>query len=120
MGFAKSSYYKSINKKSSENPKRQKYIDECGYDAKDGLHAIRILDELYQFMSKGTMELKNSSSILKDIKLGKIPIDKYKELYYSYMEILQDMEMHRDIPDKPRNKEVKELLKTCLEMGYYE
>lgn len=124
----KGSYYKfrgyaysqlnKINKKKSDNPKRQKSIEEYGYDVKFAYHVVRLLLEGEQILIEHDLNLEKNSEILKSIRRGDWSLDKLKDWFDQKERQLEELYTKSTLRHKPDEGKIKELLLNCLEMYY--
>lgn len=113
-GYAMSQIQKMQNKTPSSH--RYWMIEKYGYDTKFAAHAIRLLLEAEQILMTGDINLRRDAKTLKAIREGVYTKD---EIIKQVSDKAKNLENIRDIsvrvPDRPREKEIKELLLNCLE-----
>jgi predicted nucleotidyltransferase len=116
-GYAMSQIQKMQNKTPSSH--RYWMIEKYGYDTKFAAHAIRLLLEAEQIFMHGDINLRRDSDFLKSIRNGDMSKEHVIDWIGDKARVLEGIrDMSKEIPDRPREKEVKELLLNCLEEHY--
>ena len=70
--YAFSNLTKMQSKKPDEKGKRYELVKKYGYDVKFAMHCVRLLLEVEQILSEGTINLKKNKDQLRSIKKGEI------------------------------------------------
>lgn len=104
--------------KQRRSSKRQKLIDEFGYDCKFGYNVIRALNEVEQILAEGTLDLQRHNEQLKSIRRGEWPIQEIVDTHKRRLVELEALAATSALPAKPDEVKLKQLLLDCLESHY--
>lgn len=117
-GYAYSQMHKINTKANSENPKRQKSINDFGYDVKFATHTVRLLDECEQILVTKDIDLQRNNDQLKAIRRGEWT----KEQVFSYVEmkekVLEELFAKSTLRQEPEFDQIKKMLMSILETHY--
>ncbi len=115
-GFAYSQLAKMETKSPEAGSKREKLVEEFGYDVKFAYHLVRLLYEVEQILTTGDLNLRRNSEELKSIRHGEWPVEKVKTFFAEKEQSLERIYEECDVlPWGPREDEIKQLLLDCLE-----
>ena len=117
-GYAYGQLQKVLNKKISDNPKRQASIDLCGYDAKAGYHVVRLALECEQILIEGDLDLERNREQLKAIRRGEWSKDRLTTFFEDKERHLENLAASSSLPKFPDEDQIKGLLMKCLETHY--
>tara|TARA_R110000823_G_scaffold115491_4_gene238176 strand:+ start:914 stop:1603 length:690 start_codon:yes stop_codon:yes gene_type:complete len=108
-----------INKgTNASNPKRQKSIEEYGYDVKFAYHVIRLLLEVEQIMETGDLELDQDREVYKSIRRGEWSLAQLNAWAKDKEADLEALYAKTDLQREPPEDDILALLIECLEMHY--
>lgn len=112
--------YSQLHKIQTKNPigKRQKIIEEFGFDVKFAYHVVRLMLEVEQILSEHTLTIDRNAEILKAIRRGEWSLDKIKQFFEEKEKHLESLYHSSTLPYSPRESEIKELLLNSLEIHY--
>lgn len=117
-GYAYSQLDKIGTKANSENPKRQKSIEEFGYDVKFAYHVVRLALEAEQILQTQDLDLECNSEILKSIRRGEWPLESFKEWFQKKSVALEEVYSKSTLRQDPDEEKIKKILLECIEMHY--
>lgn len=117
-GYAHSQFSKIKNKTNSSNPKRQKSIQDFGFDVKFSYHLVRLLLEAEQIAIYHTLDLQKNSEILKSIRRGEWSLEQLTSWFDSKMLSLESTFENSSLRNKPDESKLKNILIECLEMKF--
>lgn len=117
-GYAYSQLHKMKIKNPDKEGKRRELVEKHGFDVKFAYHVVRLLDECEQILTNGTLDLQRSRNYLKAIREGEVPEEEIYKYFDSKQTYLEKLYQNSKLPDKPRKKEIKQLLMDCLEHHY--
>jgi predicted nucleotidyltransferase len=98
--------------------KRQASIKKYGYDVKQAYHLIRLLDEIEQILTTGDLDLRRISEKLKAIRRGEVAEEDIRKYAADKEHALENMYLESDLPERPDEEAIKQLLLDCLEEHY--
>lgn len=113
-GYAYSQYRK-INTKEPPTGKRKELIDKHGYDTKFAYHIVRLLCQVEQVLTEGTMDLQRNREQLKFIREGGWTKEQLYEYFQKKEADLETIKVKSDLRQEPDEAAIKELLFNCLE-----
>ena len=117
-GYAYSQLHKMDIKNPEVGSKRYETINKYGYDLKFAYHVIRLLDEVEQILTTGDLNLQRAKEILKSIRRGEWSEEKMKNYFDEKEATLEDIYRKSELPLKPNEQKIKDLLLECLEMHF--
>lgn len=117
-GYAFSQVHKMKTKSPNTDSKRQKYIEQYGYDVKFAYHVVRLLNEVEQILIEGDLDLERNREQLKSIRRGEWTIESIEDYFQQKEKELESLYIKSDLPCKPNEEKIKELLLKCLEIHY--
>jgi predicted nucleotidyltransferase len=117
-GYAYSQLSKIKNQSNSSNPKRQKYVEDFGYDVKFGYHVVRLLLEVEEMMVKHDLTLDQNVPILKAIREGEWPLEKLQQWFEDKEKALEELYHKSTLRYEPDEAAIKRLLMEVIEMHY--
>ena len=115
-GYAYSNYTRLT--KSHKEGKRKVLIDKYGYDVKEAYHCIRIINELQQILRDENIDLRMDKERLISIRNGEYTLNEIKLLFQKEEKTTESLYEKCKLPDTPRVKEIRNLLKLCLDEAY--
>jgi len=101
-----------------ENPDRKLAIEKYGYDTQFAVHIFRLLDEVEQILTLGDIDLTRNREQLKRVKEGYYKLEEIDKYFKEKELMLEKAYNESTLPWGPREKEIRELLVTCLEDFY--
>jgi predicted nucleotidyltransferase len=112
--------YQQMHKMDTKAPTgaRKERVEEFGMDTKYCYHLVRLLDEVEQILTTGTLDLEHAREQLKAIRRGEVPVAEIKALFYAKEKSLETAYAESKLPHTPREAEIKVLLMQCLEHHY--
>lgn len=117
-GYAYSQLSKIKSKRNSSNPKRQQSIEQYGFDVKFAYHIVRLLLEIEQILAEGDLDLQRNSDILKIIRNGEWSLAQIEDWFLNREKSLNVLYANSQLPERPNEREIKNLLMECLECHY--
>lgn len=109
--------YAQVKKMKSQNRtgKRAEVVEKYGYDLKFAYHVVRLMCEVEQILEEGDLDLERNREQLKSIRRGEWTLEEIEQ-YFARKEVsLEELYSKSDLPHKPRETEIKDLLVSCLE-----
>lgn len=115
-GYARS----QLHKIQSKNPegKRRAIVEKFGYDVKYAYHLVRLLLECEQLLSLGTMDLRRDKHVYKSIRRGQWKIEEIFNFFNDKSVYLEKLAQETELPKKPNQDAIKQLLIQCIEYAY--
>ena len=113
--------YSQIHKMQTKNPqgKRKASVEKFGYDLKYATHCIRLLAEVEQMFTEGTIDLEANREQLKAILRGEWAKEQVIDYFNSKERELETLyQESKAIPHRPNEAAIKKLLLECLEMHF--
>jgi hypothetical protein len=110
-------YYLLFNKgmkKSKRFESRKIYMT----DVKFLYHVVRLLDEVEQILTLGTIDLTRAKELMKAIRRGDVGENWIREFFKESEKRLEKAYQESTLPYVPREAEIKDLLFQCIEMHY--
>lgn len=95
--------------------KRQKIIDEFGYDVKFAYHVVRLLYEVEQLLLEGDMDLMRHKEQLKAIRRGEWSLEDVRDFFDTKEKQLEKVYLQSILPTEPNVAGIRQLLMDCLE-----
>jgi predicted nucleotidyltransferase len=117
LGYAKSQLHK-IETRNPKNEKRRALVEKHGYDTKYAGHLVRLVREVEQILTTGDLDLRKDSEELKFVRNGGLPLEAFRLFFARKEADLVGAYYQSNLPDKPREAEIKTLLLNCLEEHY--
>lgn len=117
-GYAYSQLHKADVKTPKEGSKRAADVEQHGWDLKFGYHVVRLLDECEQILTTGDLDLERSRELLKAIRRGEWSLEKTKDYFQRREKELEDVYAKSDLPHRPDEAKIKQVLLNCLEEYY--
>jgi len=117
-GYAYSMQKKMENKNPEEGSKRDKLIEQFGFDVKYGYHIVRLMGEVEQLLATGDMNLQLDRERLKAIRRGDWTMDQIKQFFTDKERDLEVLYNSSTLPYSPNEAKIKALLIQCLELHY--
>lgn len=111
--------YSQLSKMDREpTGKRKELVEKYGYDVKFAYHLVRLLLEVEQILTEGTLDLQRGHRQLIAIRNGLWSEEQVKKFFYDKETQLEKAYHNSDLPWGPREDEIKALLIECLEFHY--
>ena len=98
--------------------KRKELVEKYGYDTKYAYHIFRLLDEVEQILTEGTIDLKRNREQLKSVRRGEWKIENIKEYFAKKESELETLYTNSKLRYSPDEESIKQLLLNCLEHHY--
>ena len=115
-GYAYSQLHKCRIKK--PEGKRKELIEKYGFDIKFAYHVKRLALQVEQILTEGDLDLERNREELKAIRKGEVSLE-HIEKWFTEKEIqLEEMYNKSELPYKPDEFKIKQLLLNCLELHY--
>jgi len=116
-GYAYQQLHKMGNK-TRQSSKRQKMVEEFGYDVKFGYHIARLADECEQILEGGDLDLQRSREYMKAIRRGEVSEEELRQWFSNKEKHLEALYASSPLPYAPNESAIKKLLFECLEEHY--
>lgn len=112
--------YSQVHKMSSKSPegKRVEIRDRFGYDVKFAYHVVRLLNEVEQILTEGTLDLRRNNEQLKSIRRGEWKEEDIVRYFNDKERQLEELYHNSKLPWGPDEPAIKQLLLNCLEQHY--
>lgn len=117
-GYAYSQLHKARGKNPEKGSKRDQIRDRYGWDVKFGYHIVRLLLEVEQILSEGTVDLMRHKEHLKAIRRGEVSRDDVEKWATEKEHSLERLYETSSLPYSPDESKIKSLLLSCLEEYY--
>jgi len=98
--------------------KRRESVEKYGYDIKFAYHVIRLLCEVEQILTEGTLDLQRNREQLKSIRRGEWRLEEIEEWFSVKEKVLESVYAGSTLPHGPDEGAIKQLLIDCLEHHY--
>jgi hypothetical protein len=104
----------------SDNSTRQGMLDKFGFDLKQSLHPIRLINYLNQLLDTGDIDLMQNKEECKSIRNGTWgDFDKFIKVTTERLEALENKFLNQKVLSiKPQSGSLKVLLQNCIEEFY--
>lgn len=111
--------YSQMNKMhNGRQGKRQEMVKEHGYDTKFGYHLVRLALECEQILETGDLNLQRDRELLKAIRNGEWTEQQVRDWFASKEKHLEQLYTDCELPHRPDEEPIKQLLIDCLEEHY--
>lgn len=112
--------YAQVHKMKTKQPegKRQKLVEEYGYDVKFAYHVVRLLNEVEQILTENDLDLERNREQLKAIRRGEWTQQQVEDYFASKERDLESLYTNSTLPHAPDVEKLKEILLQCLEHHY--
>lgn len=112
--------FSQLHKMDIKNPEgnRKELIEKFGYDVKFAYHVVRLLNEVEQIMTEGTIDLERNREQLKAIRRGEWTVLDIKRYFSSKERDLETLYTSSKLRYSPDEEAIKQLLLNCLEHHY--
>jgi len=117
-GYAFSSLHKMKSKEPIIGSKRRELIEKYGYDTKYAYHIFRLLDEVEQILTEGTIDLKRNKEQLKSVRRGEWTVEDIEKYFAKKESELETLYISSKLRYSPDEDSIKQLLMNCLEHHY--
>jgi predicted nucleotidyltransferase len=117
-GYAYQQMHKALIKNPEPGSKRAAVVEKFGFDVKFMYHTVRLLYEAEQILTTGDLDLQRDREHLKAIRAGEQTLDYIRDWASAKEKALEEAYNISTLPWGPPEKEIKELLLTCLEEHY--
>ena len=98
--------------------KRNELVRKYGYDTKFAYHIIRLMDEVEQLLTTGTMELGRNNEEMKAIRRGEWTLEDIRSKFTREEEALNQVYKDSKLPHSPNVQAIKQLLLDVIEHHY--
>jgi len=125
--LSESAYYRyksyaasQLNKLNNKQPqgKRVKAQEEFGFDPKFMYHVVRLILNIEELLTIGSMSLTKHSDTLKDIRAGKWSVKDVENFYSEKEPKLLNLKENCIFPERADETKIRALLINCLEHHY--
>ncbi len=106
--------YSSMIKQS----KRCELVKMYSFDVKFAYHTVRLVLEVEQILTEGTLDLRRHAALLKAIRAGGWSEEQVRAWFNAKEQALEPLYHSSTLPYKPDESKIKELLLNCLEQHY--
>lgn len=112
--------YSQLHKMTTKQPigKRRETVEQYGFDVKFAYHTVRLLGEVEQILTEGTIDLQRNREQLKSIRRGEWSEEGVRQWASDKERQLEEAYHRSDLPTGPDEARIKALLVQCLEMHY--
>lgn len=117
-GYAFEQLHKLRIKNPSENSKRSELVEKYGYDVKFAYHIVRLLLEVEQLLTEGSMDLERDREVYKSIRRGEWKLEDIEEYFKVNEPRLVALADKSKLPHSPSEEAIKKLLLNCLEQHF--
>ncbi len=117
-GYSYAQLHKIGTKANSANPKRQKSIEQFGYDVKFGYHVVRLLLESEQILMEHDLDIERNAEILKAVRRGEWTEEKLRGWFDEKEKHLEELYTKSTLRHSPDEEAIKDILMNCLEQHY--
>lgn len=117
-GYAYSQLHKMSTKNSEPNSKRSVDIEKWGFDLKFAYNLVRLMYELEQILTTGTLDLRRNAEELKAIRRGDWTELQIRQWFSEKESSLERLYETSQLPWGPDEVAIKQLLLDCLETHY--
>ena len=119
-GFAYSQLKKMVSVDKNAKGKRIEYIQKYGYDTKNAMHLIRLMNMAIEVLMEGELNVfRHDNEYLLDIRKGKYTKEEIESEYKRLKQLLDQAYVKSILPDKPNYEKVNNWLvsahKRCLD-----
>lgn len=118
-GYSYSQLHKMDVKEFKGSPKRREEVEKYGYSTKFAYHVVRLLNEVEQILTTGTIDLEQDRERLKAIRRGEWTREQVFEYFSKKEKQLEEVyNSNTSLPYKPNADAIEALLLQCLEQHY--
>ena len=110
--------YESLLRLGEEKSKRFNMRKAHGVDTKNLYNVLRLLDEAEQILLEGTIDLQRSREVLKSVRRGEWTYQQVYDWVQEKDKALEVVYAKCDLPTRPPEEPLRELLKGCLEIHF--
>lgn len=111
--------YSQMNKMhNGRQGKRQEMVEEYGFDLKFAYHVIRLALECEQILETGDLNLQRDKELLKAIRNGEWTEQQVRDWFSAKEKHLEQLYANSELPNRPDEAKIKQLLIDCLEEHY--
>lgn len=115
-GYAYSQLHKM--KSQTRTGKRAEQVEEHGYDLKFAYHVVRLMLEVEEILVEGNLTLDRNGGMLRAIRRGDWSLNRITSFFESKEADLESVYHNSDLPYKPNETAIKNLLIECLNIAY--
>jgi predicted nucleotidyltransferase len=116
-GYAYSQMSK-LQRVPDETSRRRDDYDKFGYSTKFAYHLVRLLSEAEMILTEQDLDLTRNREQLKAIRRGEMTLDQLGAYFSDQERILHNLYQTTQLPKKPNESAIKQLLIDCLEQYY--
>jgi hypothetical protein len=112
--------YAQVHKMKNKEPegKRKELVEKFGFDVKFAYHVVRLLDEVEQILTEGTIDLERNREQLKSIRRGEWTEEDIMGYFTRKEKELESAYTNSKLPHVPQEEKIKQLLVNCLEQHF--
>lgn len=118
MGYAYGQFQQLEKAEKSNSEKRQKDIENYGYDLKKAYHVIRLTLQVQEILVEHDLHLQRNSEILKDIRAGNWSLSAVREYFKKTEKIIEEAYYVSNLQNAPDINKIKKLMNECFEEYY--
>lgn len=116
--YARGQLHKMRNKETTTESNRFEMVQEHGYDLKFACHNVRLIDQAYQIVTEGDIDIESNCEKLKEIRRGEWSMEQI-EAHFKLMEpLLLEASEKCTLPWEPDRERVRALLIDCLKKNF--
>lgn len=109
---------RGIKNNQNTTGKRKELVEKYGYDTKHAGHVVRLLDEVQQLLQTGDMSIDANREQLKSVRQGAWTLQQFEDYFNSKERELESVFLECQLPNKPDEDRVKDVLLECLRLEY--
>lgn len=117
-GYAYAQMHKIRTKTNPESESRKADVETHGYDLKFAYHVVRLVNECFQIIRTGDLDLQLDNEILKSIRRGEWTLDQLEDWFAKQEILLADEANKSKLPHRPDMDFLRTLLMECIESHY--
>jgi predicted nucleotidyltransferase len=117
-GYAYSQLGRMRGDRKRPEGKRREMVEQHGFDLKFAYHVVRLLDEVWQILETGDLELGRNREQLKAIRNGEWTEEQVRQHFVDRERQLEELYQKSPLPYGPDEPALKTLLLECLEEHY--
>jgi len=112
--------YGQMHKMKTKNPegKRTETIEKYGFDVKFAYHVVRLIGEVEQILTTGTLDLEQGREQLKAIRRGEWTMEQIVDYFGMKEKHLEQAYADSKLQHSPNEAAIKDLLMKCIESHY--
>lgn len=116
-GYAYHKLEKLVSGQIQRTATRKTLVERFGYDTKYAYHLIRLMYAAKQMLSTGTLDFTVYGEKLQSVRNGEWTLQEIQDHFDTYEKTLADLALKSELPEYPRELEIRKLLLDCLDMA---